>query len=72
MRQMALHNTQTEGRLPEMFTLIRRFRLDMSPRWGSISLSEEHMLLTNMQGDVGKLVFSNLDGGSEPAFELVR
>lgn len=80
--QLSLHATTNEDgdakddqggpAVTNPYALLKRFRLDINPRWASLSMSEESMLVSNMQGDVGKLVFSNLDGGSEPAFELAR
>lgn len=52
------------------FSVIKRFRVDINPRWMSLSPTEDTLMCCSAAGDVGKLTFANLDD-SEPYFELL-
>jgi hypothetical protein len=59
-----------EGSSNLNFSVVKRFRVDINPRWMSLSPTEETLMCCSAAGDVGKLTFANLND-SEPFFELL-
>jgi hypothetical protein len=52
------------------FSVIKRFRVDINPRWMSLSPTEDTLMCCSAAGDVGKLTLANLND-SEPYLELL-